>query len=218
MATLPDPETTTTNLLTLLTTHGRGDYIGESINQLEHSLQAAAFGLSQNLSSSISPIPEPTILAALFHDIGQFLPIDAARDVAMEIESGESVGRVGHERIGAEFLKGLGFGEGVWRVVGAHVDAKRYLTATDPAYYAGLSTASKQSLAFQGGPFAGADLAKFEADPLCEEMVRVRRWDDGAKVVGIEDRTPRAEVYRGMIRRHLEAMVEVRKQQVGKQE
>jgi 2-amino-1-hydroxyethylphosphonate dioxygenase (glycine-forming) len=39
----------------------------------------------------------------------------------------------------------------------------------------------------------------FERDPLMEEMVRLRRWDDGAKVVGVEGSTPRAERYWGMV-------------------
>jgi predicted HD phosphohydrolase len=72
-------------------------------------------------------------------------------------------------------------------------------------YYDGLSEASKQSLRFQGGPFQGEELAEFERDPLRDQMVMLRKWDDGAKVVGIEDRTPRAATYRGMIQKHLEA-------------
>jgi len=36
-------------------------------------------------------------------------------------------------------------------------------------------------------------------------MVKLRKWDDGAKIVGIEWETPRAETYRGMIQKHLEA-------------
>jgi 2-amino-1-hydroxyethylphosphonate dioxygenase (glycine-forming) len=81
----------------------------------------------------------------------------------------------------------------------------RYLTAVDPAYYDGLSEASKQSLRFQGGPFAGDELEAFEQDSLKDEMVNLRKWDDHAKIVGIENLTPRAETYREMIQRHLEA-------------
>lgn len=36
-----------------------------------------------------------------------------------------SVGRVGHEIIGEEYLRGLRFGEKVCRLVGSHVAAKR---------------------------------------------------------------------------------------------
>lgn len=130
------------------------------------------------------------------------------------------MGRVGHEMIGKEYLRGLGFGEKVCELVGSHVDAKRYvftlfqegggfdedryLTAIDTKYYDGLSDASKQSLKFQGGPFVGDDLDKFRSNPLSEEMVRLRKWDDGAKVVGIEKSIPRAEVYKDMMINHLE--------------
>lgn len=75
----------------------------------------------------------------------------------------------------------------------------RYLTAVDEGYYNTLSDASKKSLELQGGPFQGEKLEEFERDELREEMVRLRKWDDGAKVVGAEEKTPRAERYLGMI-------------------
>ena len=74
----------------------------------------------------------------------------------------------------------------------------------DEKYYEGLSEASKQSLKFQGGPLGGKELEVFESDPLKDEMVRLRRWDDGAKIVGIEKKTPRVAAYRAMILKHLE--------------
>ena len=83
----------------------------------------------------------------------------------------------------------------------------RYLTAVDASYYDGLSEASKQSLKFQGGPFRKKELEEFESDVLKDEMVKLRKWDDQAKIVGIERETPRADSYRGMIRRHLELQV-----------
>jgi predicted HD phosphohydrolase len=67
---------------------------------------------------------DETVIAALFHDIGQFLPLDAAQDVQMGMGD-HSVGRVGHEMIGEEYLKSLGFGERVSKLVGSHVAAKR---------------------------------------------------------------------------------------------
>lgn len=66
------------------------------------------------------------MLAALLHDIGQFLPLHEANDVQMSISGEGSVGRVGHEMIGKEYLRGLGFGEKVCELVGSHVAAKRY--------------------------------------------------------------------------------------------
>lgn len=79
----------------------------------------------------------------------------------------------------------------------------RYLTAIDRAYHDSLSSASQKSLALQGGPFQGEELAKFEADPLKDEMVAMRLWDDAAKVVGVEASTPRASSYLDILVEHL---------------
>lgn len=79
----------------------------------------------------------------------------------------------------------------------------RYLTAVDRAYYDSLSSASQKSLAFQGGPFQGTELQGFEQDPLRDEMVSLRLWDDGAKLVGVESTTPRAHSYLDIITAHL---------------
>jgi predicted HD phosphohydrolase len=86
---------------------------------------------------------------------------------------------------------------------------RRYLTAVDSRYYESLSAASKKSLEFQGGPFTGTELAAFEADPLREQMVNLRLWDDRAKVPGVEELTPRAGEYLGMIVGHLERQLHV---------
>lgn len=40
----------------------------------------------------------------------------------------ENVGRMGHETIGAEYLRSLGFSDKVCRLVESHVPAKRYIT------------------------------------------------------------------------------------------
>ena len=60
-----------------------------------------------------------------------------------------SVGVTGHERIGAEYLRKLGFSNKVAQLVESHVPVKRYLTGKDHAYYESLSGASKLSLKYQ---------------------------------------------------------------------
>ncbi|KAL2865982.1 uncharacterized protein BJX67DRAFT_356895 [Aspergillus lucknowensis] len=107
-------------LIKSLEDYGQGDYIGESISQLEHSLQAAHQAQKSRARNDL-------IIAALFHDIGQIIPLSRTKDVRMTLkESGdENVGRIGHESIGAEFLRSLGFGKDVCRLVESHVDAKR---------------------------------------------------------------------------------------------
>lgn len=58
----------------------------------------------------------------------------------------------------------------------------RYLTGALPEYFDKLSDASKASLKHQGGPFDKAQQAEFEKDPLHETIVKLRYWDDMAKV------------------------------------
>lgn len=147
------PQETAAFLVHLLNTKGQGDYIGEPISQLAHSLQTAHLASTHNAD-------DETIIAALLHDIGQFLPAEEIRSIAHDVQSMTSgddasaggVGRIGHERIGEEYLLRLGFSPKVGLLVGSHVTAKRYLCAVDPSYHDGLSEASKKSLMFQGGP------------------------------------------------------------------
>ncbi|KAJ5642000.1 hypothetical protein N7490_006000 [Penicillium lividum] len=191
------PSTKAESLITALEQYGQGDYIGESISQLEHCLQAAN-------QARQSGARDELVIAALLHDIGQIIPLESTKEVRMNIrESKENVGRVGHEAIGAAYLQSLGFSDTVCRLVNSHVAAKRYLTAVNREYYDSLSSASQKSLAFQGGPFQGDELQVFEKDPLRDEMVSLRLWDDKAKLVGVEATTPRARTYLDMIVSHL---------------
>ena len=183
----------------LLEQHGQGDYIGGAISQLEHCLQVAD-------QAKRAGSDDDLVIAALLHDIGQFLPAEAIPTQIRELKAQNdsiSVGRAGHEAIGEQHLRSLGFNDTVCRLVGSHVAAKRYLTAIDPVYYDGLSSASKKSLEFQGGPFQGKELENFMDDPLSDDMIRLRKWDDGAKIVGIADKTPRVAMYEPLIERHL---------------
>jgi predicted HD phosphohydrolase len=82
-----------------------------------------------------------------------------------------------------------------------HVAAKRYLCATDPAYLRQLSPASQTSLKLQGGPFTPAQAAEFEANPHYRDAVALRRWDDLAKVPGMQ--VPTLDHYRPRLARVL---------------
>ena len=135
------------SLIHILNTKGQGDYIGESVSQLAHSLQAARLAKAHNAD-------DETVIAALLHDIGQFLPAEDVTSLAHEVQnmetpdhvSSDNVGRVGHERIGEDHLRRLGFSKKVAALVGSHVEAKRYLCAVEPGYHDKLSEASKMTL------------------------------------------------------------------------
>jgi gamma-butyrobetaine dioxygenase len=65
-----------------------------------------------------------------------------------------------------------------------HVAAKRYLVATDSDYAAQLTEASLYTLELQGGPMTEAEVAAFKTLEHLEACLRVRRWDDAAKLAG----------------------------------
>jgi predicted HD phosphohydrolase len=111
-------------------------------------------------------------------------------------EEQTSVGRPNHASLGASYLASLAFPEEVCSVVRQHVNAKKYLCAVDRGYYDALSDASKVSLRQQGGPMDEDQRREWEKETVgWEDCVKVRRWDDAAKVVGIEEVTPRGMSY-----------------------
>ena len=120
-------------LLALCRQQAEADYIGEAVSQLEQMVQAAELARAEGAD-------EELVLAAFCHDVGHFCaPLTA------DNRMGE-LGRQGHERVGAHWLRGLGFPVRLCELVAGHVDAKRYLCAREPGYLAGLSPASRKTL------------------------------------------------------------------------
>ena len=155
-------------IINLLQTKGADiQYGNEDVTQLEHALQCAELAEQHNL-------PNPTIAAALMHDIGHLL---------YEDEDPIHKGKDGyHENLGADYLSNY-FKEDVTIPIRAHVDSKRYLSSTEDGYYDSLSEASKLSLKVQGGPFTKEEAEEFIKKPFMKEAVEMRRFDDMAKVL-----------------------------------
>jgi phosphonate degradation associated HDIG domain protein len=163
----------------LLERRGGADYGGERLSQLEHALQCAALAETAGAGAAL-------ISAALLHDIGHLVHDLGRAPAARGIDDR-------HEMRGQEWLSSR-FGAAVTEPVRLHVDAKRYLTATDPGYFATLSPGSVRSLELQGGPFSADLAAGFIGQPHAPEAVRLRRWDEDAKVPGKS--TPRLKHFR----------------------
>lgn len=155
-------------LADILLRRGSESYLGEQVTMSEHMLQAAT--LAEQAGE-----PDNVVVAALLHDIGHYTS-----------EFGEDYLELGvdnrHENAGETVLKDW-FPDEITAVARWHVDAKRYLSAIDRDYFESLSPASVESLALQGGPMSEAERAQFEDNPWFETIVKVRRFDDAAKVV-----------------------------------
>ena len=162
-------------------------FYDEVVTQLEHALQCAALAQQNNAS--------PTLIAsALLHDLGHIILDEHNADKAfLDID-------LNHEEIGAQYLAPF-FPESVTTPIRLHVPAKRYLCATDTAYHDGLSDASKKSLIVQGGVMSGAEREAFERISYFQDALTLRRWDDLAKVRGVETAT--LETYRGVVQQCL---------------
>ena len=161
----------TDEILAIFDGRGAGAYFGECVSMTEHALQAAYFAQADAAQPSL-------IVAALLHDIGHLLE-ELPEDIADWTVDAH------HERIGSRWLAKR-FLPHVYEPVRLHVPAKRYLCATDPAYFAKLSPASVVTLKLQGGPMSPPEVSQFEKERFHREAVRVRRWDDQGKVAGLE--------------------------------
>ena len=157
------------DILSLYAAKGGRAYEGEGVTQLEHALQSAQ--LAERAGA-----PGALVCAALLHDIGHLLNDRGETPTLRGVDDL-------HQYAALPFLRPY-FPEAVLGPIRLHVDAKRYLCATRPDYYQRLSEDSKRSLKLQGGVFAPEEAARFIGQPHAADAVKVRLWDDEAKVRG----------------------------------
>lgn len=161
-----------------LQVEGEARYGMEAINQLEHALQSALQAEQEDAGAAL-------ITAALLHDIGHLIhKLGVAAERGIDDR---------HETLAEKLLRKW-FDDDVVLPVALHVDAKRYLCRVEPTYFDTLSAGSVRSLELQGGPFTDEEAAAFIKQPGGEAAVRLRRWDEGAKVKDLE--TPPLEHFR----------------------
>jgi [1-hydroxy-2-(trimethylamino)ethyl]phosphonate dioxygenase len=160
---------TVDDIVDLFERAGHSQYGAEAVTQLEHALQAAALARAEEADAEL-------VAAALLHDLGHLL--HALPDDAPERGIDDH-----HENSAAHRL-GLLFPPAVTEPIRLHVAAKRYLCAVDATYREKLSGPSIVSLGLQGGPMSPAEVAEFERQPSFRPAVRLRRWEDEAKVPG----------------------------------
>ncbi len=157
-------------LFDLFAQRGQRHY-GEGVSQLEHALQTARHARLDGASPAL-------ITAALLHDVGHLLQRlgEDAADRGLDDQ---------HERIGARYLA-RAFGPAVTEPVFWHVDAK----TLSGGVRAGLSRIPQPGLAaelaLQGGPMTAAEAESFLSRPAAVDAIRLRRYDEMGKAVGVE--------------------------------
>jgi len=161
-------------LVELFEKHGEQEYIGEEVTQLQHALQAAEWAKDGGDSKDM-------VMSALCHDVGHLLML-----AGHDLEPMEGLGAHMHAVAGAEWLETeLGLGKMVTDPVRLHVAAKRYQAYKIPRYVQDhLSPASQRTLELQGGPMDRSEAKQFEKHPMYREALRIRGYDNAAKVKG----------------------------------
>jgi [1-hydroxy-2-(trimethylamino)ethyl]phosphonate dioxygenase len=169
-------------LVDLLNERGGTAYFGEPVSILEHCLQAAH-------SAELAGADPAAISAALLHDVGHMLH-GLDEGIAGRGQDGM------HEEVAATYLSRW-FGEEVTMPIRLHVPAKRFLCWQDHEYLQQLSPASIESLALQRGPMNDEQAAAFLRNPFANVAIALRRWDDEAKIPGLN--VPNAAYYLPML-------------------
>ena len=99
---------------------------------------------------------EETVLGCAYHDTGHLGEVaDYMGESKLAVMESAALGDVGmddHDKRGRDFLLRMGFSLRVAAIPGNHVEAKRYLVATNHTYMSELSLASQETLKLQGGP------------------------------------------------------------------
>ena len=150
-------------------------YAGEPVTQLEHALQSGLLAEEAGAGDAL-------VTAAFLHDIGHLINDQGESPTLRGIDDR-------HEYVALPRLRHL-FADEVLQPIRLHVEAKRYLCArgdgrlSGAAYLAALSADSRRSLQLQGGVFTDSEAEDFIAQPQAAEALRVRQWDDAAKVQG----------------------------------
>jgi phosphonate degradation associated HDIG domain protein len=163
------------NIRALFSTYGSRMYTGEPVTQLQHALQSAMLAEEKGA-------PPTLIAASLLHDLGHMINDQGETPTLRGIDDR-------HEYVAMPRLRGL-FPDSVLAPIRLHVEAKRYLCArgdgslSGPDYFDALSADSVRSLKLQGGVFSDTQADAFIAQPFAADAVKLRCWDDLAKVAG----------------------------------
>ena len=162
---------TSKDIVRLLSDHGAKQYGREPVSQLEHALQCAYLAESAGESDEV-------VIASLLHDVGHMLKVENAGTILLDNDRDDL-----HQYTLMPFLRGK-LPAAVLEPIRLHVDAKRYLCQAEAAYFTSLSSASVRSMALQGGVFTEDQAHAFLQQPHADAAVRLRRYDDLAKVAG----------------------------------
>ncbi len=141
-----------------------------ALGRRSHAIQAA-------MQAERDGADSPLIAGALLHDIGHIFSPPSPAGMGASYDDL-------HEVYGSLWLRNI-FVIETCQAVSLHVPAKRYLVTTRKDYYDKLSSDSRRSLEVQGGLMSPREVEEFQWEPNHKLGVKVRIYDDKAKVRGL---------------------------------
>ena len=167
-------------------------YGGEPVTELAHSLQCAELARDAGADDELQ-------LACLLHDVGRFAVDPRLIFDRKDRAGGARPDAKGHHDVGADLIAPYVPERVAW-LVRMHADAKRYLCAIEPAYWDTLTPGSRYTLTLQGGVMTPETVSSLTRHPWLADAVRLRRWDDLAKVP--DQPTRRLEAWAPLLQRY----------------
>ena len=153
---------------------------GESaVTEIEHALQCAELADHAGADDDL-------VFAAMLHDVGRYaVPQELVSDTLQDVEIAEDAR--GHGERGAQLMANMLPARSLF-CIQYHAESKIYLCQTNPNYRASLAGASVKTLAVQSANYDQARLDDLSGHRWWQDALRVRVWDDTAKVKGRETR------------------------------
>jgi [1-hydroxy-2-(trimethylamino)ethyl]phosphonate dioxygenase len=167
-------------LIDAMTRTAARQYGRERVSELTHALQCAE--LADGAGAD-----EELVLACLLHDVGRYAVAQDEISDTLEATAPRTADARGHHEAGADLIAPH-VPERVAFLVRAHTDAKRYLCTAEPRYHEMLSSGSKHTLTLQGGAMTAEEMRRAATNPWWPDALRLRRWDDQAKMAGKKTR------------------------------
>lgn len=153
---------------------------GESaVTELEHALQCAELADQAGADDEL-------VFACMLHDVGRYaVPQEQVSDTLQDV--GVVDGARGHGELGAHLMANMLPARSLF-CIRYHAESKLYLCQTNPNYKAKLAGASVKTLAVQSSNCDEARLDELSRHRWWQDAIKVRVWDDAAKVKGRETR------------------------------
>jgi predicted HD phosphohydrolase len=154
-------------------------YGQSAVTELEHSLQCAEL-------ADQAGADEELVIACMLHDVARSaVPQEQVSDTLQSADVAPDAKN--HGEAAAELMKDM-LPERSLFCIRYHAEAKQYLCQVNPAYRDRLADASIQTLAVQSDSTSREKLDTLANHRFWKDALRVRTWDDGAKVRDRETR------------------------------